>query len=84
MKFIGIYFLVLCGLIGDLSAQNCEALLVAVKNENATEVERMLNTVDPNCSCDDTLQPRTPLGMAVTKGNLKIVKQLVNSGAKVN
>ena len=67
-----------------LRAQNCEALLIAVQNNDYKQVQSLLQSVTPNCHFDGKLQPRTPLGMAALNGNLEIGKLLFQHKAKAN
>ena len=68
----------------SMQSQNCEDLLIAVKENDMETVSKLLEKVRPNCWYDSIVQPRTPLGLSAMNGNLKIGKALVNAGAKVS
>ena len=62
---------------------DCGALLRAVKANDVDEVQRLLATVDPNCTYREDGEPRSPLVAAARNGNLAIGKLLVAARADV-
>ncbi|MEO1012707.1 MAG: ankyrin repeat domain-containing protein [Bacteroidota bacterium] len=78
---------------------DCKELLRAIKDENLTEVKKLLKSTDPNC-IDESPEPqviyngnhstiliggkRTPLVTAAKTGNLEIGKVLLGAKADVN
>jgi ankyrin repeat protein len=69
---------------GTIKSQSCEELLLAVQCSNYDQVESLLKIINPNCHHDGIIQPRSPLGMAASTGDLKTVKLLFKQGAKAN
>ncbi len=61
----------------------CGALLRATKANDVDEVQRLLATVDPNCTYREDGEPRSPLVAAARNGNLAVGKLLVEAQASV-
>jgi len=59
-----------------------EKLMQAIRNKDEREVSRLLKIRDPNFWVSK--YPQTPLHLAAWKGNVKIVDQLLEAGAKIN
>ena len=56
---------------------------MAIKSNRTSEINKLLKTINPNCSCKCEEDPRTPMGTAAYYGRLDIAKQLFANGAKV-
>ena len=67
-----------------LSAQTCQELLQAVKQNNTIMVKQLLKKAKPNCSYRGDGEPRSPLGAAAYTGNIEIGRLLINAGARAN
>ena len=82
-----------------INANDCQMLLKAIEDNDIPGIQRLVQEVDPNCiylSVDNQAQsddgksivyfrsPRTPLVWAARKGNLSVVKLLVEAGSNVN
>lgn len=61
----------------------CAALLRAVKRNNASEVQKLVQNTDPNCEYREEGEPRSPLNAAARKGNVEIGKILLATNADV-
>ena len=64
-------------------ADDCPALLRAVKANDVAEVKALLKTTNPNCVYRGDGEPRSPLVAAARNGNLAIGKLLMNVQADV-
>ncbi len=62
---------------------DCSSLLGAVKANNLSRVEKLLESIDPNCEYRGGGEPRSPLVAAARKGNMEIVQALLSAGADV-
>ncbi len=86
-RIISTAFLVAAILISNIPAanaqNNCKDLLRAVKSNNITSVKEILANQSPNCIYKGDGEPRTPLVAAARKGNLMLIKLLVEADAKV-
>jgi len=74
------------------SRKQCKKLVTAIGMEDVEEVKRILETVDVNCTCNNSEiflqidngnyeESRSPLVVAARTGNLEIGKLLVSHGA---
>ncbi len=62
---------------------DCGALLRAVKANDVDEVQRLLATVNPDCTYREDGEPRSPLVAAARNGNLAIGRLLIEAQANV-
>ncbi|MEM9258621.1 MAG: ankyrin repeat domain-containing protein, partial [Bacteroidota bacterium] len=79
---------------------NCGELTKAIREENLTQVKELLKSLDPNCTDPTPeyetivqangnytwkrMHDRTPLVAAARTGNMEIVRELLDAGAKVD
>jgi ankyrin repeat protein len=64
-------------------ADNCQALLTAVKEKDIKKVKALLKSVGPDCTYRGDGEPRSPLVAAARVGDLEIGALLVDAGADV-
>lgn len=72
--------------------KDCKRLLDAITKEDTVVLAKLLQTIDPNCSCPDyranrqtiTAPRKTPIGIAAKIGNVEAAKQLITANAKVS
>jgi ankyrin repeat protein len=77
------FILLLAVSISSQAQKKCKELLLAVNNENLTEVKELLKTINPNCSYSGFGEPRSPLVSAARNGNLSLAKILVSANANI-
>ena len=78
-----IMFLISSAVFSVFGQNNCKDLLRAVKANDISKVSELLKTVNPNCVFRGDGEPRSPLVAAARKGNLTLVKLLVEAKANV-
>ena len=65
------------------AANDCKALLLAVKEKDSAKVAALLKTLDTDCVYGGGGEPRTALVSAARNGDLVIGKLLIDAGAAV-